>query len=175
MGVFQKTTTNLPPSVSTEELRSSMPQRTASSFESIASTKTRPTAAAMEPEQHPELASLPERPQVLTRMPSVQTRYVSMLLHLDDIPRLYNILAAGFTWILLAGFLVIPGTFTTFKDHTDDSKISNTVENAIVNSISHIGLVWVSGAFCIIGAVGCCWLWFLWRKNYVWLINRIFL
>jgi hypothetical protein len=151
-----------------------MPQRTASSFESSASNKSHTMGAAMEPEKHSQLAPLPQRPQLLTRTPSVQTRYVSMLLHLDDIPRLHNILAAVFTWILLAGFLVIPGTFTTFKNRTDTSN-SNSVEDAIVHSIAHVGLVWVSGAFCVIGAVGCCWLWFLWRQNYVWLINKIFL
>lgn len=151
-----------------------MPQRTPSSFESITSTKSRSKGAAMEPEKHPELGPLPQRPQLLTRTPSVQTRYVSMLLHLDDIPRLHNILAAVFTWILLAGFLVIPGTFTTFKNRASGSN-SNSVEEAILHSIAHVGLVWVSGAFCIIGAVGCCWLWFRWRQNYVWLINKIFL
>lgn len=50
-----------------------------------------------------------QRPQYLARVPSVQTRYMEMLLHLDKIPRLDNILASVFTWILLAGFLVIPG------------------------------------------------------------------
>ena len=150
-----------------------MPQRTASSFESIASKKVRPNIAT-EMEQHPAADPLPQRPQVLTRMPSVQTRYMGMLLHLDAIPRLHNIFAAIFTWILLAGFLVIPGTFTSFKNQTHDGN-TNAVEGAIFRSIANIGLVWVSGTFCIIGAVGCCWLWFLWRQNYVWLINRIFL
>jgi hypothetical protein len=101
---------------------------------------------------------------------------MGMLLHLDNIPRLHNILAAVFTWILLAGFLVIPGTFTSFKNSAafKDGN-SNAVEGTILHSIANIGLVWVSGAFCVIGAVGCCWLWFLWRENYVWLINKIFL
>jgi hypothetical protein len=151
-----------------------MPQRTPSSLESPSSGKSRQKAAAMEPEKHPDTSPTPLRPQLLTRTPSVQTRYVSMLLHLDDIPRLHNILAAFFTWILLAGFLVIPGTFTSFKNHTSGSN-DNAVEEAIVQSIAHVGLLWVSGAFCVVGVVGCCWLWFLWRQNYVWLINKIFL
>ena len=174
MTVFPKTTNNPPSPVPTEELRLHIPGRTASSFESIASAKAYSTDTALHMENHPAPTSPPQRPQLLARMPSVQTRYMGMLLHLDSIPRLHNILAALFTWILLAGFLVIPGTYTSFKNHTDNSK-SDAVEDAIVHSVSHIGLVWVSGAFCIIGAVGCCWLWFLWRKNYVWLINRIFL
>ena len=104
---------------------------------------------------------------------------MEMLLHLDKIPRLHNILASVFTWILLAGFLVIPGTFTTFKTSeafkNADSSNSSDIASAIVHSIANIGLLWVSGTFCVIGGVGCFYLWFKWRQNYVWLVNRIFL
>ena len=161
MGVSWKPTD--PPSpVSTEELKLNMPERTSSSLGSTTSKKVRPNVAA-ETGGH-----------VLTRMPSIQTRYMGMLLHLDAIPRLHNLLAAIFTWVLLAGFLVIPGTFTSFKSQTHNGE-SNAVEGAIVRSVGNIGLVWVSGACCVVGALGCCWLWFRWRQNYVWLINRIFL
>lgn len=106
-------------------------------------------------------------------MPTVQTRYMEMLLHLDEIPRVYNILAAALTWILLAGFLVIPGTFTSFNKDTGNN--GNKVEQAVVHSIQHIGLLWLAGIFCIVGGFGCMVLWFRWFQNYVWLINRIFL
>ena len=52
----------------------------------------------------------------LVRKPSVQTRYVDMLLHLDTIPRLDNILASLFTWLLLAGYLVFPATFISLSE-----------------------------------------------------------
>jgi hypothetical protein len=104
---------------------------------------------------------------------------MEMLLHLDQIPRLHNILASLFTWILLAGFLVVPGTFTTFKNSQAfkqaDGEDANKVAHAIVSSIKNVGLLWVSGAFCLIGTLGCLWLWYRWRRNYVWLLNRIFL
>jgi hypothetical protein len=154
MGIFRKTT-DLPSPAPTEELKLHMPERTTSSFESTASTQVGPSMAT-ETDQVQAAASLPQRPQVLTRMPSVQTRYMGMLLHLDNIPRLHNILAAVFTWILLAGFLVIPGTYTSFKNSAafKDGN-GNAVEGAILHSIANIGLVWVSGAFCVIGALGC--------------------
>jgi hypothetical protein len=123
--------------------------------------------------------NVPRRPQYLTRVPSVQTRYMEMLLHLDKIPRLHNIMASAFTWILLAGFLVIPGTYTkiqtsqTFKNA--DNPNDSGVEHDIVHSIANIGLVWVSGFLALVGTLGCFYLWFRWRQNYVWLINRIFL
>lgn len=102
-----------------------------------------------------------------------------MLLHLDEIPRIYNIGASLFTWIILAGYLVIPGTFTTFKQseafQEADDDDSNEVTHAIVHSIANIELLWLSGAFCAVGLVGCLGLWFRWRQNYLWLINRIFL
>jgi hypothetical protein len=46
------------------------------------------------------------RPTGPNRQNSVQTRYMTMLLGLDTIPRLHNILVSFFTWILLAGFVV---------------------------------------------------------------------
>jgi hypothetical protein len=46
------------------------------------------------------------RPSGPNRQNSVQTRYITMLLGLDTIPRLHNILSSFFTWILLAGFVV---------------------------------------------------------------------
>jgi hypothetical protein len=39
---------------------------------------------------------------------------MNMLLSLDTIPRLHNILASFFGWIILAGFTIFPGTFTGF-------------------------------------------------------------
>ncbi|PYH75412.1 hypothetical protein BO82DRAFT_298759 [Aspergillus uvarum CBS 121591] len=38
-------------------------------------------------------------------------RYVQMLIDMENIPLLDSILAAVFCWILLAGYLVFPGTF----------------------------------------------------------------
>lgn len=133
-----------------------------------------PTSTAWSP-----TTNVPQRPQYLARVPSVQTRYMEMLLHLDKIPRLHNIMASVFTWIMLAGFLVIPGTYTeihtsqTFKNA--DNPNNSGVAHDIVHSIANIGLLWVSGFLALVGTLGCFYLWFRWRQNYVWLINRIFL
>lgn len=123
--------------------------------------------------------NLPRPP--MARVPSTETKYMQMLLHLDRIPRVYNFLAGAFTWILLASFLIIPGTFTSFKNsdmfkniQNDDDK-SNAVARAILDSAANVGLLWLSGIFCVIGGTGCLFLWFRWRKNYVWLVNKVFL
>jgi len=108
------------------------------------------------------------------------TRYMNMHLELDEIPRLHNILAAVCTWILLAGFIVLPGTFTSFqnspqfKEANSDSD-KGSLEHNILHGISHMGLLWVAAICSISGALGSCVLWVRWRRNYVWLINRIFL
>jgi len=125
--------------------------------------------------------NLPPPKSLTVRVPTTETRYMQMLLHLDRIPRGYNFLAGLFTWILLASFLIIPGTFTSFKDSDafkniqDDDNKSNAVAKAILDSAANVGLLWLSGAFCMIGGTGCLILWARWRKNYVWLVNKIFL
>ncbi|KAL6246594.1 hypothetical protein RBB50_006832 [Rhinocladiella similis] len=92
---------------------------------------------------------------------------------------MYNILSSLGTWIILAGFLVVPGTFTTFKEskafQDADGDDSNQVAHAIAHSIANIGLLWLSGSFCVVGTLLCLWLWWLWRYNYVWLVNKIFM
>ena len=123
--------------------------------------------------------TLPRPP--MARVPSTETKYMQMLLHLDRIPRVYNFLAGVFTWILLASFLIIPGTFTSFKNSDmfksaqESEDKGSAVAKAIINSAANVGLLWLSGAFCVIGGVGCLFLWFRWRKNYVWLVNKVFL
>lgn len=123
--------------------------------------------------------NIPRPPMV--RVPSTETRYMQMLLHLDRIPRVYNFFAGLSTWILLASFLIIPGTFTSFKNSDmfknieNDEDKSSAVAKAILDSAQNLGLLWLSGIFCVIGGSGCLILWLRWRKNYVWLVNKIFL
>ena len=64
-----------------------------------------------------------------------QTRYVNMLLALDDISSLFNILSAFFTWILLAGFVLLPGTFASWKNAP-----SGSPENYILNMVDNLSL-----------------------------------
>ena len=106
-----------------------------------------------------------------------QTHYVDMLLGLDAVPRSHNLLAAFSTWILLAGFIVIPGTFTSIQHNKkiQQAASSNVVEHAVVNTVNHASLICIAGTCCAIGLSGAAWLWWRWRWNYVWLINKIFL
>ncbi|KAF2814790.1 uncharacterized protein BDZ99DRAFT_485369 [Mytilinidion resinicola] len=105
---------------------------------------------------------------------------MNMLLALDTIPRLHNILASAFTWILLAGYVIFPGTFTSLQnsDVINDSKSKSEAESTgkeVLRHVAFLPLLWVAAVCCIIGASGMCWLWWRWSENYVWLLNRIFL
>lgn len=102
------------------------------------------------------------------------TRYVEMLLGLDKIPRLHNILAAFYGWVLLAGFVVFPGTFTSLEDLRGDSGLDEQA-GEIIDHVQNIPLLVVAAVCCGIGAIGLLWLCFRWRRNYIWLLNRIFL
>ncbi|RDW91293.1 hypothetical protein BP5796_02458 [Coleophoma crateriformis] len=113
------------------------------------------------------------RPGLPQRQNSVRTRYIDMLLNLDDIPRLHNILASAFTWILLAGFLIFPGTFTSISAQIQEE--NQQAAAAFLATVKNVQLLIIGGACSGIGAAGMVWLWWRWRRNYVWLLNRIFL
>ncbi|THC94181.1 hypothetical protein EYZ11_006322 [Aspergillus tanneri] len=49
-------------------------------------------------------------------MHAIETRYIQLLLELDYIPWFYNVPAYTTNWLLLAGYLVIPGTFTSLQE-----------------------------------------------------------
>lgn len=115
------------------------------------------------------------RPGNLNRQNSVQTRYMDMLLSLDTIPRLHNILASFFTWLLLAGFLVFPGTFTSIASLGNDPNIHSQTAAKILRSVKHVQLLVVAGVCSGFGAGGMICLYWRWRQNFVWLLNKIFL
>lgn len=118
----------------------------------------------------------PLRPGLVHR-PSVQTRYMDMLLGLDDIPPWHNILASFFTWVLLAGYVVFPATFTSLNRSKNLAQVAedgNEFEKQVLNTVRNAPLVYIATICCIVGASGMVWLWCKWRSNYIWVINRIF-
>ncbi|KAB5554782.1 hypothetical protein GE09DRAFT_1122344 [Coniochaeta sp. 2T2.1] len=107
---------------------------------------------------------------------SIQTRYMAMLLSLDKIPRLHNILAALFGWILLAGFIVLPGTFTSIAKLQRDEPVQQvTGVSDVLNAVQSLPLSVAAAVCCGIGYLGNLWLSIWWRNNYVWLINRVYI
>ena len=72
---------------------------------------------------------------------------------------------------------MVPGTFVSVEDNKmlqADAK-SSKVGHAVLDTVKHASLIWVAGFCCLVGSAGMVWLWWRWRRNYVWLINKIFL
>lgn len=63
------------------------------------------------------------RPGLQRRRTTARTRYVDMLLGLDAVSPVHNILASLFVWILLAGYIVFPATFTKLQDEKVDADV----------------------------------------------------
>lgn len=112
-----------------------------------------------------------------TESSSAQTRYTGMLLNLDTIPWSHNLLASFSTWILLAGFLIVPGTFTSIEKSQvlQEHAKENAIAEKILDEVKHASLLYIAFTCCLLGSSGLLWLWWRWRTNYVWLINKIFM
>jgi hypothetical protein len=101
-----------------------------------------------------------------------------MLLKQDHIPRVHNILAAFFVWLLLAGFLVFPGTFTSIQDSIEEREEDENINDseavtAVLRRVKNLPLLAVAIACCVIAAIGMISLAFRHVRNYVWLVNRL--
>jgi len=99
----------------------------------------------------------------------VQSQYTNMVF--EQVPRTHNILSGLFTWILLAGFVVLPGTFSTLE------AIQSTPNEfgKVLHKIHHLALLVIAFGCCVLGACGMLLLWWRWAHNYVWLLNGIFI
>lgn len=98
-----------------------------------------------------------------------------MLLGLDTVSPLHNILASLFVWILLAGYIVFPATFNSLQKSSFDDKADTKLKAEALKTARNLPLLYVAAVACGVGIVGCLWLWWMHRKNYVWVINRILL
>lgn len=163
--------TSKPPPVRHPSIRSEKvePRRISSTRSSTTRNPSVRSATGNAPQRRPTAG--------LQRVNTLQTRYMEMLLSLDKIPRLHNILASFFGWVLLAGFIVFPGTFTSIRDLSDDPELADKspTASALLSSVQNVPLLVVAAISCGIGAAGLLWLAFRWRSNYVWLLNRIYL
>jgi len=84
------------------------------------------------------ISSAPTRPHFHGNPSQMDTQYVNMLLALDDIPALHNIAAQFFTWILLAGFILFPGTFTSLQN--GNTTIPETVRQELLKVVTNLPL-----------------------------------
>ncbi|KAL0958849.1 hypothetical protein HGRIS_014168 [Hohenbuehelia grisea] len=118
----------------------------------------------------------PPRPPLAPAASQMDTQYVNMLLALDGIPRAHNMMISFYTWILLAGFVLFPGTFSSLQNVQQESPDGlGQTTTRVLNAIQHVPLFVIAWVCCAIGAIGMCYMWWRWMNNYIWLVNRVFL
>ena len=88
-----------------------------------------------------ELETAPTRPHMHGNASQMDTQYVNMMLALDDISIMYNISASFFAWILLAGFVLFPGTFSSLQMISAKAGTGAVVKD-VINRVTQLPL-WV--------------------------------
>ncbi|KAF7978392.1 hypothetical protein HWV62_785 [Athelia sp. TMB] len=118
-------------------------------------------------------ADIPQRPPLPATLSQMDTQYVNMLLALDGIPKIHNLAASFATWILLAGFVLFPGTFTSLQQENGEGL--GGAGAAVLGVVQHVPLFVIAWICTGIGAIMMIYLWYRWQKNYIWVVNRIFM
>ncbi|KAJ4408024.1 hypothetical protein N0V82_009789 [Gnomoniopsis sp. IMI 355080] len=115
------------------------------------------------------------------RNASFQTRYMNMALSTERIPRIHNILSNVFAWMILLAFILAPANFCSRAgyqptlEHVKGGTLASTPVAASYRPIPSVGLLVASCTMFGLGSLGMLWLALCWRRNYIWLINRIYL
>ena len=105
-----------------------------------------------------------------------QTRYMQMLLEVDYMPWMYNVIASIAHWTLLAGYLMVPGTFTALQrsGQVQDALAKDDVGQAVLSTIQNPPLLAIACILFVASTAALGWLYWEWRSNYIWLVNRLF-
>ncbi|KAK9413079.1 hypothetical protein SUNI508_12064 [Seiridium unicorne] len=102
-------------------------------------------------------------------------QHLRLLLHLDNFGGL-RVLILFYTLISDLLYVVFPATFTSIRDLSDDPDVqANAAANTVLDHVKNVPLLVIAAICCGIGASGMIWLMIRWRKNYVWLLNRLLL
>ena len=99
------------------------------------------------------------------------TRYVGQLIESTEVPFSHTWGVSFASWLLLAGFIVIPGTFTSQSLKKD--AVSN-VELWVFTKIQYLPLLGVAGICSGVGALGMIVFWVYWRNNYHVIKHEVF-
>ncbi|KAL2264760.1 hypothetical protein VTJ83DRAFT_7270 [Remersonia thermophila] len=129
-----------------------------------------------------------------------QSPYAKLLLSLDRIPRSHTMAATLFAWLLLAGFVIVPGSFTSPDrapssspptqqqpppqppqrrqpavelpplDDDDDDDSGRRVPLSPANT----ACVVLGFLLVLVGSFGAAWLALRWRRHHIWLLNKLY-
>ncbi|KAF2818043.1 hypothetical protein CC86DRAFT_436514 [Ophiobolus disseminans] len=104
---------------------------------------------------------------------ALQTPYMAMSVQANQVHIVFDICASFSSWLTLAGFIVLPATFTSLKNSDGLGGLAGGKE--IQEVARNLELLPVAAILCFLGISSSCWLWWRWHKNYIWLVSRIFL
>ncbi|CAG7915458.1 unnamed protein product [Penicillium olsonii] len=105
------------------------------------------------------------------------TPYTVMLKEEAQMDWRYNLLVSIANWALLAGYLVVPGTFTSLKESNQVEEVlkKNTAGQAVLHTIQNPPLLVIACLFLLGGAATLIMLFRELQSSYTWLVNKIFM
>lgn len=105
------------------------------------------------------------------------TLYTQMLKEEAQMNWKYNLCAGAANWVLLAGYLVVPGTFTSLEhsDLVEHRLQGNGAGRVLLKTIQNPPLLVIACIFLVAGSLVLGRLSVKFKDSYIWLINRIFM
>lgn len=107
-----------------------------------------------------------------------ETTYARMLREEEEMDVIFNIAVSAANWALLAGYLVVPGTFTSLQnsDGVERALQANKASRTVLHTIQNPPLLSVACCLFLGGIAAFVWLLHFpkLRGNYIWLINKLF-
>lgn len=89
----------------------------------------------------------------------------------------YNLCANAANWVLLAGYVIVPGTFTSLRQSKEVQEVlqKNAPGRAVLQTVQNPPLLAIAFLFLVVGGMVLGRLWVKFGGSYPWLINKIFL
>jgi len=85
---------------------------------------------------------------------SMQTPYIITSLQVNEVPTQHNVLAALYSWLIPAGYVIFPGTFTSLKN---SRTLDNSTGGKIVQDmVQNVPLLLLAALCCIVGISRIC-------------------
>lgn len=105
------------------------------------------------------------------------SRYTRMLKEEAEMDWKYNLCANAANWVLLAGYVIVPGTFTSLRQSKEVQEVlqKNAPGRVVLQTVQNPPLLAIAFLFLVVGGMVLGRLWVKFGRSYPWLINKIFL
>jgi hypothetical protein len=103
------------------------------------------------------------------------TAYMELLLESAIKVPSYHTWAVSFSsWLLLAGFIVFPGTFTKISNISVNNQAVSNAEKWALTKVPNLPLLGLASICTGLGALGMIIFWIRWRHNYNIIKHQVF-